>query len=212
MTMPYSFTCIDNVNFSIEHAKNGVSKLPIEILNLPGMSSYKVRHFLNNLCQRFPSENYLEIGCYKGSTLISAGYQNNINLIGVDNWSEFDGPEQEFYQNLRKWLPKNNLSFLNQNAFSIDITKIQKKIGIYFYDGSHDIESQTQAFVYFDSIFEPVFIAIVDDWNMDGVKIGTEAAFRILKYTVLESWELPAKFNGDTENWWNGLYIAVVRK
>ena len=212
MTMPFSFTCIDSVNFSIEHAKNGVSKLPIEILDLPGMSSYKVRHFLNNLCARFPEENYMEIGCYKGSTLISAGYQNSIKLLGVDNWSEFDGPKQEFQKNIQKWLPENNLSFLNQNAFSIDPTTIQDKIGIYFYDGSHDVESQMQAFIHFDPIFEPVFIAIVDDWNMDGVKVGTKRAFEVLKYTILGQWELPAKFNGDTENWWNGLFIAVVRK
>lgn len=212
MTMPYSFTCIDRVNYSIEQAKNGVSKLPVEILDLPGMSSYKVRHFLNNLCARFPEENYMEVGCYKGSTLISAGYQNRVNLIGVDNWSEFDGPEQEFQRNIQQWLPTNNLSFFNQNAFSIDIDKIKEKIGIYFYDGSHDVESQAQAFLFFDRIFEPVFIAIVDDWNMDSAKIGTMRAFEILKYDILGKWELPAKFNGDTENWWNGLFIAVVRK
>ena len=75
MTMPYSFTCIDRINFSIEQAKNGVSKLPVEVLDLPGMSSYKVRHFLNNLCARFINTSYMEVGCYKGSTLISAGYE-----------------------------------------------------------------------------------------------------------------------------------------
>jgi hypothetical protein len=154
----------------------------------------------------------MEVGCYKGSTLISAGYDNQINLIGVDNWSEFDGPEQEFQTNIQRWIPSNNLSFFNQNAFSMDLNDIPGKIGIYFYDGSHDVESQVRAFQFFDGIFEPVFIAIVDDWNMASAKIGTLKAFDVLKYDILAKWELPASFNGDTANWWNGLFIAVVRK
>jgi hypothetical protein len=210
--MPYSFTCIDHINKSIEFAKNGVSKLPLEILDLPGMSSYKVRHFLNNLCGRFPGHVYLEVGCYKGSTLISAGYANNVKLIGIDNWSEFDAPKDEFMSNVNKWIPDNNLWFLDQNAFSVGLDRFNDKIGIYFYDGSHDVASQIQAFTYFNQILDNVFITIIDDWNMDSVKLGTNEAFRSLKYTVLDFWELPAKFNGDTENWWNGLYIAVVRK
>ena len=212
MTMPYSFTCIDKVNISIEQAKNGISVLPLDILDIHGMSSSKVRHFLNNLCARFPNETYMEIGCYKGSTLISAGYDNNVNLIAIDNWSEFDGPETEFLTNIRKWIPDKKLTFFNSNAFNVKPESIPEKVGIYFYDGSHDVQSQINAFTHFNPVFDDVFIAIVDDWNMEGVKVGTKEAFRVLKYNILGQWELPAKFNGDKENWWNGLFIAVIRK
>ena len=212
MTTQYSFTCIDTINRAIELANDGISKLPLDIIDLHGMSSPKVRHFLNNLCSRFPTETYMEVGCYKGSTLISAGYDNNIHLVGVDNWSEFDGPEVEFQKNIRKWIPNSQLSFFNQNAFTVDLRNILNPIDIYFYDGAHDVKSQISAFTFFDRIFQSTFIAIVDDWNMDSVKEGTKEAFRVLKYNILQSWELPAKFNGDKENWWNGLFIAVVRK
>ena len=47
------------------------SKITQEVLDVVGMSSPKVRHFLNNICNR-PGTRYLEIGSHFGSTLISA--------------------------------------------------------------------------------------------------------------------------------------------
>lgn len=44
------------------------------------MSSPKVRHLLNNLCS-LPSTSYLEIGTWKGSTWISALFQNQKSVI-----------------------------------------------------------------------------------------------------------------------------------
>ena len=73
-------------------------------------------------------------------------------------------------------------------------------------------ESQEKAFTYFNSLLSQTFIAIVDDWNWDAVKIGTRNAFQTLGYEVLFEYELPASFCGDTAQWWNGLYVAVVRR
>jgi len=71
----YEDTLIKHVQFSIGAAEKGLSNLNENILNIHGMSSAKNRHFLNNICN-FPYVNYLEIGCWKGSTFISALYEN----------------------------------------------------------------------------------------------------------------------------------------
>ncbi len=68
------------------------------------------------------------------------------------------------------------------------------------------------AFTYFDPILDDLFIAVVDDWNWDDVKTGTRLAFEKLDYHVLYEVELPASANGDTLNWWNGLYVAVISR
>lgn len=73
---------ISHVKESIEKAKNGISKLYQGILNIEGMSGSKIRHFLNNVCS-FKGVNYLEIGCWKGSTLVSAAYNNETNFNSV---------------------------------------------------------------------------------------------------------------------------------
>ena len=63
-------TMIEQVGQAIDMAERNESKLIPEILNLEGMSSSKNRHFLYNLINS--DDWYLEIGCWKGSTLVSA--------------------------------------------------------------------------------------------------------------------------------------------
>ena len=53
---------------------------------------------------------------------------------------------------------------------------------------------------------------IVDDWNWDFVQQGTRDAFNELGYKILFEQSFLTGFNGDTETWWNGLYIVVIQK
>ena len=65
------------------------------------MSTYAIGHIVNQLCKRL-SENqiYLNIGCWKGFTLVSGMIDTNCKVIGVDNFSQFEGPKKDFYSNL----------------------------------------------------------------------------------------------------------------
>lgn len=206
---------IENVKKCIINANAGHSKLPDKVLKIQGMSSAKVRHLLNNLCA-CPNSSYLEIGVWKGSTWISALYGNNdslVDAIGIDNWSEFGAPKRVFKKNISKFIPSNRGRFYSKNAFSLPKEKIfYTPVNIYFYDGDHSASAQEQAFTYYNDVLDDVFIAIVDDWNFPPVPLGTYAAFNRLGYTVLYETVLSAKNNGDKGDWWNGLYIAVIRK
>ena len=86
------------------------------------------------------------------------------------------------------------------------------RFNVYLYDGYHDVESQYNAFIHFDSVLDDVFIAIVDDWNWAAVRAGTSQAFDKLGYHVIHSMELSSDGNADWQGWWNGLYVAVVAK
>ena len=73
---------------SIEDAMNNKSKITADIIRLPGMSSPWNRHLMNNICN-IENLSYLEIGCWWGSTFISANYQNNpIQSIAIDKIME----------------------------------------------------------------------------------------------------------------------------
>jgi hypothetical protein len=76
---------IQYVQLSVENAERGQSKLTPEILTIDGMSSPKIRHFLNNICS-YPGASYLEIGCWKGSTFVSALYKNPLS-IPLTEWT-----------------------------------------------------------------------------------------------------------------------------
>ena len=213
----YEKKIIEHVQFSIDEAEKGNSKLTQEILEMEGMSSFKIRHFMNNLCS-LPNTNYLEIGCYKGSTWVSSLFKNQDNIkhaYAIDNWSEFGSQKNIFIENNQKFISSHayNKSIISCDSFSLDVSSvINTPIKIYFYDGNHSRISQELAFTYYNNVLDDVFIAIVDDWNWIDVQEGTKAAFKKLGYEVLFERIMSSRFCGDLETWWNGFYIAVIRK
>jgi hypothetical protein len=71
-------------------------KLPEYIVNLPGASGRKYRHFINCLVNTTRNAAYLEIGSWTGSTACAAMASNDLRAVCIDNWSQFGGPKAEF--------------------------------------------------------------------------------------------------------------------
>lgn len=208
-------TLVNHVKWSIEQAEECHSQITEQIASLEGMSGWKVRHFLNNLCS-LPRTVYLEIGTWKGSTLIPALYANQetvIDAIAIDNWGEFGGPKEEFQANVAHFIPDAPLRFYHADSFHFSIREVVKHpVNVYFYDGGHLQEQQELAFTYYNDVLDDVFIAVIDDWNWGHVLSGTFTAFHKLNYTVLYEKMLYTNANGDNYGWWNGIYVAVIRK
>lgn len=204
---------INHVEDSIKRAEIGYSKLTQKILDLDGMSSDRVRHLLNNLCE-MKGASYLEIGVWKGSTFVSSLYKNAlIQAISIDNFSEFGGPKKDFFINCSRYLKNQKFHFYDIDCFMVNLEKtFSHPINVYFYDGNHSVESHEQSLTYFEKIFDESFILIIDDWNSPSVQLGTTKGLKTLNYTLEYEISLPSKFNGDKELWWNGIYIAVLQK
>jgi hypothetical protein len=197
---------------SISNATEERSSLNQTVLQMQGMSSPKVRHLLNNLCS-IPDTCYLEIGSWKGSTLAAAIHGNLAHAIAIDNWSEFGAPKNEFIRNMAEYLNSGRLKFIEADCFTIDKHQVfDRPVNIYFYDGNHSQSNQKNAFVYFNDVFDDVFVAVVDDWNDQASQIGTREAIKELNYQILFEIELFTCGNGDINTWWNGLYVAVLKK
>lgn len=204
---------IQHVSHSIEHAEQEMSKLTQPLLKIEGMSSDKVRHLLNNLCT-LQGGAYLEIGCFKGSTLLSAIYRNQATLkdvVAIDNWVEFGGPKAAFMENVSRYATQ-PIRFFETDCFSVNLKSFFYPINIYFYDGGHRQADQKAALTYFHPIFDDIFIVVIDDWNWSDVREGTRAALRELGYTVLYQRELFNEKFEDRSSWWNGLFVAVIKK
>lgn len=206
---------IQQVEDAIQCADSDTTKLTSVQFEMEGMSSKKNRIFLNQLLSvDSESINYLEIGTWKGSTFVSAMYENKVNsAIAIDNFSQFDGNLTAFSMNC---LNSNigNFSFINADCFNLDEKQLSsiKDVNIYFYDGDHRHEDQRDAITYYLDKLQDVFILIVDDWNHPPVKTGTREGYEQTGLIVHKEWELPAEFNGDRNNWWNGFYVAVCEK
>lgn len=188
-----------------------------ELLELPGMSGKMTRVFLNRLLSN-PGMRYLEIGVWAGSTFCSALNNNKPDYAAaIDNFSQtWEGdfgfsPPKVFSDNTKKFI-YTRFDFFDAECFSFNIKEISAPINCYFYDGGHFELDQYKAIEYYLPVLEKEFIYICDDWNWLDVKIGTYRAFREYGLTIVKEWNLATSYNGDYNNWWNGLGVFVLRK
>ena len=163
------------------------TKLPREVLEMEGMSGLKTRIFYNELCSlEFPGRvtNYLEVGVWKGSSTCSALYGNkNLNTYVVENWSEFTGPKNDFETNIKTLVGEAQVTIIEDNFDTFDITRVKDKIDVYLYDGNHSEESHFLALERIWPCLADESIFVVDDWNLPEVQRGTRKA--LMGKTVL---------------------------
>ena len=100
------------VKASLEMADNERSKLTEREREMHGLSSIRLRCLINNLCAAEKC-NYLEVGAYKGATLIAAARGNDVKVVGVDNFKYDDrepnkwSPEGFIWDNMKSQLEAN---------------------------------------------------------------------------------------------------------
>jgi hypothetical protein len=209
----------NHLNQSVARSILGIGKLPNTVLRLEGMSSHGNRLLLNNLCEM--NGNYLEIGSWKGSTFISALY-NNPKCIGtsIDNHQEFKNSvfktsAEELKANCETNLVNNeSYELITENCFSNDLV-LPKKYNVYFYDGFHGFDDQYNALKYYYDSLEPIFYFVCDDYSINRVERGTQGALSDLNIQVITDYKLfgnqliePCTKRG----FWNGLYVALCVK
>lgn len=153
------------IGAALELADNGVSKLSEREREIYGLSSTRLRSLLNNLCSK-EGTNYLELGVYKGATLISAMYGNpKLKAVGVDNY-KYDEREPKkwaaegtIWENIKSQLHDNlkrykdpdmsvnvdNLSIIEDSFENVDWTK-QGKFDICFFDINPASEKEYDVF------------------------------------------------------------------
>ena len=103
------------VKAALEQADNERSKISERERELHGLSSTRLKCLINNLCAA-EKTNYLEIGVYKGSTIISAVMGNDVKAIGVDNFM-YDEREP------RKWAPEGDIWYNVKSQMEANIKR-----------------------------------------------------------------------------------------
>lgn len=126
----------------LELSDVGQSKIREREKELYGASSPRLKALLNNICSK-EGTNYLELGVFKGSTIISAAYGNlNTKLVGVENY--------KYNQNEPKGMAPEGTIWENM--------KIQLNSNIKRYEG-HDVSVNTSNITIIESDFQDV------DWK-----------------------------------------------
>lgn len=218
---------IRHIDDSIEWGKLEVSKLTQDILDIHGISSNKVKSFLNNICN-IDGATYLEVGVFRGSTFCSAIYGNDIYSIAVDNFmspnltpknvSQKMGnyykhnidilPQDEFITNVKKYGEAGKVSVYKTDYQTFDF-KTLPNVDIIFYDGETKYHDQYIALTNMLPIFSKETILIMDDWNWNSGAFDKFVEDNNLFIThskeIFTSGE-------DKNDFWNGLGVFLLEK
>lgn len=218
---------IKHIDESIEWGKLEVSKLTQDILEIQGITSNKVRCFLNNICN-IDGANYLEVGVFRGATFCSAIYGNDIYATGIDNFmspnltprgvSQKLGnyykhnievpPQEEFISNVKKYGDINKISVYKTDYYSFDFKSLTN-YDIIFYDGETKFHDQYVALTNMLPIFADETILIMDDWNWNTGAFEKFVTDNNL--FILHSKEIYTS-GEDSNDFWNGLGIFLISK
>jgi hypothetical protein len=203
----------------LHHALSQVlamASAPQPFFEIEGMSGQSYRQVINQLIRWLGSVRYLEIGAWKGSTLVSALYGNTATAVVVDNWSEFGGPREEFDANLHRYLEPERVTILDQDWHDVDFASLGE-FDIFLCDGPHDEEQQREtAMVGLPQVKSPGLF-IVDDWNWDPVRSATSDALFKSQRSIEFAVEIRTTLDGShtslagaASRWHNGYFFAVL--
>ena len=229
---PQVETCIEAFTNSGKYLSNHRTYDPNDpsaYYNVEGLTSARVRHFLNNLCSQ-EGAVYLEVGVYAGSTFCAAVQNNDmVAAYANDNWSQSNlQPAREdfnlslqnvtvdtFVKNLQENITTDSLDFdiqvLKGDSSGLGKKDFKHDVNIIFYDGDNSEHKMREFFINMLDFTEDVFTLVIDDANIQKNVAITKRFIDAMGLKILYERELLNDLE-DPEMWWNGLYVVVLSK
>lgn len=222
------------IDAALELSDNGISKISEREREIFGLSSSRLRSLLNNLCSKADTA-YLELGIYKGATLISALYGNpQLKAIGVDNykyderepkkWAEsstiWENIKSQLHDNLRRYTDPDmsvntkNITLLEQDFETVDWAK-QPKSDVCFFDINPVTESQYD--VFFTEVTKSLkseSLIIFTNYSNDKNANELEAALEKHSDKITVNWKRKRISSGlsDATQYYSGVLILGVKR
>lgn len=189
------------------------------VVDVEGLSSPAVCNFLNRLVARMdPDESYLEVGTWRGLTLLSAAHGNfGRTCVGCDKF-RFCGRYTGWGFAAKRALGRNiaryrqagaNVVFHHMSAARLFAERLPPaRVGVYFYDGDHSAEGTAHGIVAAAPFLAERAIVLVDDWNDPVIRAATDAGLARAALDVL--WSRQLEGDHSPRGWWNGLGVFYV--
>jgi hypothetical protein len=206
----------------VKHVAQSVLDSGIPKINnkIPGLTSMRVQTLLNSIAKGVGT--YLEVGSYLGATACAVLQNNTLTAYFVDNWSQnlqpnsnesilLENNKEKFIANIEKYQGRSQVEVYDCDFLEAPVDLMLNTVQMFFYDGPHDKESTKQAIQYYWSTFKNEAVLIFDDANWEGVIDGANEGIEdmqgrvVYKKAILNSEE-------SSSEWWNGVYIVVIKK
>jgi predicted O-methyltransferase YrrM len=187
------------------------------LADVPGMATEHKLALLNLAAAHLgPGETYLEVGSFKGLSLIGAMLGNpGRRFYAIENFLEFnpDGTARaELEANLARWAGPDRARVLEGDCF--DLLRRgqgpQEPVGVYFYDGAHGRLPHYLALGVAEPWLADRALVVIDDASWPIVARATDRyvaahpGYRLL-------FDLAADHEEDPR-WWNGVRVYAFER
>jgi hypothetical protein len=180
------------------------------LCDIPKMSTYALGALINRGVRLMPAgSSFVNVGVWHGFTFLAGMVGNPTRVcVGVDNFSQFGGPRDEFLARFEKYRSPNH-RFCDMDYEEYFRGAHRGPIGFYVYDGEHSYENQLKGLRLAEPFFAPGCHVLVDDTNLARVRRATldfiEGSSK--NYEII--FDRPTSGNGHP-TFWNGVMVLRV--
>ena len=174
---------------------------------VPRMSTVAIAAVLQKVVAEMPAElSFVNVGVWHGFSFLASLLDNQgKRCVGVDNFSQFGGPKQEFlarFEKLRS--PEHHFYEMDYEHYFRE--KHTGQLGVYLYDGEHSYANQLKGLQVAEPYFAPGCIVLVDDTNWDEPRQASLDFVNQSSRNYQLLLDARSAANGHP-TWWNGLMV-----
>lgn len=171
--LPFGLS-LETINTRLPEKEKETKALLKSLGNIPRMSTIAVGAMINRAVAELPEGAcFVNIGVWHGFSFLSGLVGNSgKKCIGVDNFSQFGGPKNEFMSRFEEFGGKNHFFYDVDYCEYFDNIH-QDPIGLYMYDGEHSYDNQLKGLRVAEKYFNDHCIILVDDTNWSDPRSAT---------------------------------------
>jgi predicted O-methyltransferase YrrM len=189
-------------------------KLAPVLETVEGMATENKLRLLNFACSLLPREGlYMEVGTWKGATLVGALLGNSCRGIAIDDFSQFEGTRAAVETSLASFGLRDRVALIEGDylAESVLAQLTPRSVDVYFYDGGHTYSDQFNALWRYERFLKDDAVVIVDDTSIGHVRRANR------DFGFLHSNEWSLKFDIPSPYpkepcWWNGVQVFHFKR
>ena len=150
---------------------------------------------------------YVEVGTYRGTSLIAAMFDNTGDFVALDNWSMGDGSREQLDLNLARFGLTGRPEILEGDAFETLRSGALdgRNVGVYYYDNGHEYEQQLEGMRLIEPYLASPALVIVDDTDWERVERAVDDYLE-QQPRATEILKIDGKDRGSPQ-WWDGMRI-----
>lgn len=172
------------LNIRVPDGEKYIKKRIRDIFTIRKKSTLAMGMIINKIVSQLKDDEvFVNIGVWKGFSLFAGIVGNGDKIcIGVDNFSQFGSPKEDFMKVFQK-LKSSNHHFYEISYQEYFRNRHKDKIGFYSYDGHHSYENQLNNLIIAEKYFSDNCIILIDDTNFPQVRKATIDFIMKSKYT-----------------------------